>query len=505
MELRTAIYIRVSTLSQAEEGLSLDTQIAQCEAYMKMKGYPGPACLFMDAGISAATLTKRPAMTLLIEAVKCRTLQRVVTTKLDRAFRNVRDASEVLDIFRDSGASLAFLDLSIDTSEASGEMVFNLMAAFAQFERKQIGSRIHAVNHRLTAGGRWVGTDAPFGFQVVDKLLVADPDEAEIVRRIFSEYAAEDTTGFNRIARQLNRDDVPSPTGKMWTATVIARILRNPVYKGEVIYGSGGKKKHERWLSEEGRARAQGTHEPLVLPTAWDAAREKMLRRRTPGRDCSPKKLYSGLLHCAYCQSTLYAAMGYEKETFYTCGRVFKGTKAHCPESKRIKGRLLDYLVTEALCRNVARMKAQGFARKTAKKKPETAERSRAWIRGKLERLREVYLEGDMERGEYERRRAALQADLNREEEKDSAPLPEALKNALSDLPDYLESEKYPIANKRGVVSALLERVIVGKDELTLHYQPLMYRGWVLEETIRRPLPHETPYKRKRGKPAPKA
>jgi hypothetical protein len=162
--------------------------------------------------------------------------------------------------------------------------------------------------------------------------------------------------------------------------------------------------------------------------------------------------------------------------------------------------RLLDCLVTPALAANLARIAAANFALRKTTPKAKTSSRNREWIEGKLKRLTEVYVEGDLTQPEYHRRRAALQSELDRLDAPSELEPPRLPENVLRNFEEYIADPSVPIATKRIVVASLIDRILIGAEEITIHYRPFSRLGWRVEETIRRPLPHETPYKRPRGK-----
>ena len=134
--MNTYGYVRVSTLQQANEGESLETQLRQIKSYSELKGYSIPGeNLITEKGVSGSLeFEKRP------EGAKLFTsLQRgdvLVFTKLDRAFRNTRNALNTLHELKERGVSVHFIDLGGDvTNDGIGSVIFTILSAFATFER----------------------------------------------------------------------------------------------------------------------------------------------------------------------------------------------------------------------------------------------------------------------------------------------------------------------------------------------------------------------------------
>jgi putative DNA-invertase from lambdoid prophage Rac len=143
-------YVRVSTLNQAREGDSLEAQRKQVVAYAASKGFELPEDrIYVEAGVSGSVeFEARPEGQRLIESLESGDM--LVFPKLDRAFRNTRDALNVLHLLKAQGISVHFIDLGGDvTGNGVGAIVFTILAAFATFERERIANRIREVS--LTA------------------------------------------------------------------------------------------------------------------------------------------------------------------------------------------------------------------------------------------------------------------------------------------------------------------------------------------------------------------
>jgi DNA invertase Pin-like site-specific DNA recombinase len=484
--VNAAIYLRVSTTSQAEEGLSLDAQLSQCEAYLKMKGW-GPACLFVDAGISAATVKKRPAMTELIEAVKTKQIQRVVTSKLDRAFRNVRDAAETLEVFRAAEASIAFLDLSVDTSTSSGEMMMNLMAAFAQFERKRIGERVQAVNLHLAEGGRWLGSKTPHGYSYNrdTKALEVDEAEAETVRYIFDRYT-NGAMGANAIAKRLNQEGRRKRDESYWTSNGVLRILRNPVYQGDVLYGRGITR-DPRWHAKEEDdpkwVRSLGTHPPLISRDEFERAAQKLRRNTGPGRSPSGRHLYAGRLYCALCGETCYVKSTSRNRWCYLCKRVASGMRPDCPRSKSILTNKAEYLITQAVLANLTQAKAGGWKIKANARPAPSHDKMKGLLEARLERFREMRLEGEISKERFDRERDTIRLQLS---DLDQPAAPLLLSDSVRgmDFEGYLKDAAISVEEKRERLSRWVNYILLDTENLTVHFAPLDYRGWEAVKTV---------------------
>ena len=147
-------YIRVSTQRQAEEGESLGAQRRTIEGYCLMKGLSKPQ-FFVEEGVSGSKpLSERPAGKQLLAALKPG--DKIICTKLDRAFRSALDALDILDRFKSQGIALHLLDLGTDDVTGNGvsRLVFTILSAVAEAERDRIRSRITETKaDHASAGG----------------------------------------------------------------------------------------------------------------------------------------------------------------------------------------------------------------------------------------------------------------------------------------------------------------------------------------------------------------
>ncbi len=133
-------YARVSTDEQASSGLGLKAQRSLIEAECERRGWE-LVQVFEDAGASGKALSGRPALAKALEAVRGGTAGALVVAKLDRLSRSLLDFASLMEDARREGWALVILDLGVDTTTPSGEMIANVMATFAQFERRLIGQR----------------------------------------------------------------------------------------------------------------------------------------------------------------------------------------------------------------------------------------------------------------------------------------------------------------------------------------------------------------------------
>jgi site-specific DNA recombinase len=133
-------YVRVSTEEQSQQGVSLSNQEQKIRAYCTAKDWE-MITVIRDEGCSGKDLN-RPGVQEIIKGCRKRTFDVVVTMKLDRLTRSVKDLGYLVeDVFNKHGIAFSSLQDNFDTSTANGRMVMNILATLAQWERDVISER----------------------------------------------------------------------------------------------------------------------------------------------------------------------------------------------------------------------------------------------------------------------------------------------------------------------------------------------------------------------------
>jgi site-specific DNA recombinase len=224
MTRRAFLYRRVSTGRQAEEGHSLAAQQEQLEAYCKARGWEVGGS-HQDAGRSGRSRERREGLErALAAACKCGGV--LLVKSLDRLTRSIRDAAAIAEELRKSGADLAVLDMSLDTSTAHGEFVFNLIASLAQLESRRIGERIAATHKHLKdkLGYTPIGKQ-PYGWRIENGERVEIPTEQAAISAALALHASNPLLSQVAISQELTAQGYRSRTGRDISAELVRQIL----------------------------------------------------------------------------------------------------------------------------------------------------------------------------------------------------------------------------------------------------------------------------------------
>ncbi|MBF0461260.1 MAG: recombinase family protein [Magnetococcales bacterium] len=219
--MKTAIaYLRVSTADQATEGVSLEAQEAKIAAWCLLNDYT-LAGAFTDAGISGKDMAHRPE--LLAALAACPKGGALVVYSLSRLARSTQDTLAIADRLQKKCVDLVSLSEKIDTTSASGKMVFRMLAVLAEFERDQIAERTATAMQHKKSKGELVGA-VPYGHALADDgfTLVADDAGQAIVQEV--KRLRSEGLNLQAIANRLTTMGF-KPKGAKWYPQTIKNII----------------------------------------------------------------------------------------------------------------------------------------------------------------------------------------------------------------------------------------------------------------------------------------
>ena len=255
-KFRCAVYTRKSS----EEGLdmafnSLDAQREACEAYIqsqKPEGWVPMDGRYDDGGISGATL-ERPALERLLADIEAGRVDIVVVYKIDRLSRSLMDFAKLIEVFETHGVTFVSITQQFNTTTPMGRLTLNILLSFAQFEREVTAERIRDKIAASRRKGMWMGGNPPLGYDVRDRKLVVNAEEAAVVREIFERFTACGSATV--LARTLRAEGAVTKRGKPIDKGTLYRLINNRVYIGQAVH--------------KGTA-YPGEHEAIVPRALWD-------------------------------------------------------------------------------------------------------------------------------------------------------------------------------------------------------------------------------------------
>lgn len=325
-KVRCYTYTRVSTAMQVD-GYSLN---AQREKLHKYAEYQNMQIVeeFTDEGKSGKNVAGRLAFQDMLSKIESRVdnVSYVLVFKLSRFGRNAADVLNSLQTMQDNGVNLICVEDGIDSSKDSGKLMISVLSAVAEIERENILVQTMEGRKQKARQGEWNGGFAPFGYRLIDKKLIVDNNEAEIVRLIFEKFTTT-TMGMNAVASYLNRHGYRKAKRQnnhfeTFTVSFIKRVLDNPVYVGKIAYG---RRKNERKAGTRGEYHIvkqndymlfDGIHEAIISNDVWETAQRK--RKQTGNANLKTHSLehehiLSSILKCPMCGSPMYGNVNRKK------------------------------------------------------------------------------------------------------------------------------------------------------------------------------------------------
>ena len=305
---RVALYIRVSTARQDQEGYSIPLQKERLIAYCKAKGWV-VAGMFVDPGHSGSSLD-RPGIVSLMAGVEAGKYDVVLVYKLDRLSRSQKDTLYLIeDVFMANDVDFVSMQESFDTGSIYGRAMVGVLSVFSQMERETITERTLMGRAGRAEEGLWHGggTD-PIGYDYIDGELVVNVAEAEQVRMVYGFYAEGHSV--TEISRRM--DGYRTKHGDWSHTSTVGNVLDNPLYAGTVHFdGATGRGRHTAIVDKETDSRVK--------------ARRARLKRAEASGDSA--FLLTGLIYCASCGARYFPNKRPNGRVVYSCHSRAKKNK----------------------------------------------------------------------------------------------------------------------------------------------------------------------------------
>ena len=305
---RVAAYCRVSTNS-ADQQNSYATQVRVYTSLIQKKKEWELVEIFADEGLSGMKAQNRVEFQRMIKMCEQHRIDLIVTKSVSRFARNAKESLEYVRKLKLLGVGVQFEKEGIYTLALGDEMLLNTFSAIAQEESKAISQNQRLSIVKRMQSGEYVDNNAPYGFRLVDKVLVAYEPEAVIVREIFAKYLCGHS--ISEIARELSDRGIKTKTGKsVWHPSKIAYILGNERYRGDSKYQKTYRDttvpfKQYRNRGQEDMFYATMTHTPLIDRDTFDNVQILLKKRQDTFRKYTTQNIYplTSRIQCSECGS----------------------------------------------------------------------------------------------------------------------------------------------------------------------------------------------------------
>lgn len=463
---RAALYIRVSTLEQAQEGYSVGEQRERLIAYCKAQDWL-IADIYVDGGYTGSNLNRPGIQKLMSETEK---FDVVLVYKLDRLSRSQRDTLYLIEeIFRPNKVDFVSMQESFDTSSPFGKAMIGLLAVFAQLEREQIKERTWMGRvARAKTGLHHGGGNIPIGYDYEDGKLIVNPYEAEQVRKIYEWYLSG--ASLKAITDKLQDAGYTNKYSSYNSWSSVRNILENETYIGRLHFGD---------------VVVDHAHEAIITEEQFNAAQILRGKRREQfgSHAFQSKHVLTGLLFCGYCGGRYYLR-NTGKYSYYACYSRTKQMKnmikdPNC-QNKIWRAQDLKPIIEEKI---LALLRNPQIAEELAAGKPKAAapvskntdiERRIREIDRQIGKLMELYQQDDIPPellGEKINRlyseKTALENSIAPVEETNAMPLDlvaELITNA-AEIWDFADENQ-----KRRILQSLISRIVLTDDQVDIEW-----------------------------------
>ena len=432
---RLALYTRVSTIEQSEEGYSIDEQERLLMSWAEKNNYEVYKC-YSDRGISGKDIKNRPALKELLKDAEEKKFDMVISWKINRISRKLADVLKIVDILEKNDITFKSYSEPFETDTPAGKMQFQMMALIGEFERGTIAQNVKMGMCAKAKAGEWCGGRV-LGYDLIPvenqegakrrkTKLTINEIEARSVRLIFNEYS--NGKGYKAITNQLNKLGYKTKKGNDFSVGSIREILTNPVYIGKVRYNV-----RQNW-SEKRRRNinanpiiTDGVHEPIIDEVLWDKVQAIMESKKgKPSRIYDGEYPLTGILRCPKCgagmvisRTTNKLADGTKKRIAYYCCGAWKNKGTSVCNSNTIRvdkaneyvfNKISELLSNEKMVKSIVNNINKERHKKInpAKKELERIDKELEKIDRKKTKLFEAYEEEVISKEEFKERKDEL-------------------------------------------------------------------------------------------------
>ena len=495
-----AIYARVSSDKQ-DTDLSISAQLRALREYAERNGYQ-VVREFIDEAESGRTAA-RPAFGEMIALSKTKEppFATILVWKLNRFSRSRADSITYKTLLRNKGIEVISINEPVDDSP-TGRLLEGVIESIDEFYSENLGQDIRRGMRENASRGFFNGSRPPYGFHVTkvndgerqrNKLEPDSPDSVstQTVKRMF-DMALKDK-GCKEIAKTLNRDGFRTGAGQRWGRTTVHKVLSNPAYAGVLLWGSG----------RGGHRIANHNDSPIRVENAWSAIIDrrtfelvqKIMAAKRP-REVHPRTvpsfyLLSGMLYCSCGAAMTGHSAKSSRYYYYSCSRHIKQGSDACGARRFPKEKLeclvIDHLRSEILVddhlEKLVTMVNEELQSESSllKERLDVIDAGLNDTRSRLSKLYDALETGKIKLDDLTPRIRELksrQEDLNKARVQIEAEMVvdqvkqvdlSTVKSYARDLRMLLQESE--ITERKAFIRSFVKRIVIGKDQVTLHYR----------------------------------
>lgn len=406
-KLKGVVYARVSTTIQGQE--SIENQLERINKFLEFK--ENIVVIDKISDIASGGDDSREGLKRLVSMIKNKEIDVVIVTELSRISRKMATLISVIEETKKQEVTVISILENIDTSTPMGKAMLLMNGIFAELERDNIKRRVKNTLDTKAQNGNHTGGVAPYGYDLINKKLVPNPEKASIVKKVFQEFVK--CKNLSEISQKFKIKK-----------TTVRRILVSETYIGNKVYGV-------RKVNSDGKVVKASPENIKVIPNAHEAIVDKeifylvqkILNKNVEVHFAQRKKqqkkyLLYGLLKC-YNGHTLYGNETTGNYRYYAC-TMHKTTQeferaGYCPKKpisadkieSQILNDLINFDISKVDIKKGIKIKEEELKRLSFEKQKYVEKRSV---------LTDLYLEKEIEKEEYLKRKQEIDKILKRYE-----------------------------------------------------------------------------------------
>ncbi|EKO1912229.1 recombinase family protein [Clostridium botulinum] len=361
-----AIYARKSLFTG--KGDSIGAQVDTCKRFIdyKFANEDYEIKIFKDEGWSGKTID-RPDFTNMVNLIKSKKIDYVITYKLDRVGRTARDLHNFLYELDQLGIVYLSATEPYDTTTSAGRFMISILAAMAQMERERLAERVKSGMIQIAKKGRWLGGQCPLGFDSKKEIyiddsgkerqmmkLIPNKEEIKIVKLIYDKYL--EMGSMSQVRKYCFENSIRGKNGGDFSTNTLKQLLTSPIYvkssdnifkylesqninvfgtpngNGMLTFNKTKEIRIERDKSEW--IAAVGKHRGIIEDDKWLQIQQQLEQQsekqiKSSGRQGTTSTgLLSGIIKCAKCDNNLLIKTGHKSKknpgttySYYVCGK----------------------------------------------------------------------------------------------------------------------------------------------------------------------------------------
>lgn len=471
-----AVYIRVSTDDQTE--YSPDAQLKRIKEYAQNHDILiSQEYIYIENGVSGRTVAKREQFKKMIQKAKekPKPFDVVLIHAYDRFARNVKESRIYKELLRDDlGIELISITEDFGTGKNSFLME-GIKDILNEYYSLNLRDEVLKGMYEKISRGEVCGK-AVLGYDLVNKKLVINDEEKELVNLIYNKYV-NTNMGLVDIAKYLNNVGFRTKTGRLFENRTIRYILRNPIYIGKLRYSKKGKVDYNKNNETNNATTFDGIHKPIIENDLWLKAQDKLDKNLVFSKPhqistCKVDYWLKGIVRCSECGNTLIRN-GWKKDKL-RCNGYAKGK---CSNHYTISIKEIEEIVLNQIKQDFDNQEIKLNIREIKSKENNEIDyikRQITNLENKLNRCKEAYLNEIDTLEEYKINKNMILKEieiLNKELKTIKKPIKtnkQDFKKNIENVYKLLTSDDIEISVKKEAINTLIDKIIINNKDMKI-------------------------------------